>query len=638
MNTDTLILDKLPANAPDGATSDWSAHVVLRDGSVVTREVASFDRTGTRVRLASDLDPMPLAGAMCVLESATAPATQWRVVSVRETGGLTRAFQARQYDPGRYAAVEAGLNLAAPATDTGSGPLPAPASVSLRERLYEDGGATRSALAVGIEDPAGGRDARVGGIDVQVRRTAGEDTGYRPLAFVEAGFAELPDARPGAYRARARYIARNGALRSPWTESAEFTVAGFAAPAVPAGVSVTALGGGYSVSWDAPAERDYAYTEILERSGQGAAEVAGRSAAAPWPRLGLEATERHVSVRHVDRTGRKTAASAESAVTPLQADIQAVQESATAAADSATEAADSATQAREAVSGIAGTVASEVNSKLDTTFAPAIALRTKTDDSTRLELASLADLGGTPSPAKIDAGALRLGSDFEVSDGRLGIADAGAQRRAAVGREQGHTRQQHHRHDRPLRRHALVRGDRRGRHRRSIALRVGAPDHNCGRHRRRHRIRQAQRRAKIQRRARRRPLHRGLLLALGQRADAVPSERHRRRHAARHAAVLPDGRQERRRERSPSSGLLTANRYSTAGPWGGRGNARPPRHQSAMQRQPRSCGHDGALNVSGHIQSGIGDVLLGHALVHRSPEDRRAGIVSGGARPRHHGQ
>ena len=425
MNTDTLILDKLPANAPDGATSDWSAHVVLRDGSVVTREVASFDRTGTRVRLASDLDPMPLAGAMCVLESATAPATQWRVVSVRETGGLTRAFQARQYDPGRYAAVEAGLNLAAPATDTGSGPLPAPASVSLRERLYEDGGATRSALAVGIEDPAGGRDARVGGIDVQVRRTAGEDTGYRPLAFVEAGFAELPDARPGAYRARARYIARNGALRSPWTESAEFTVAGFAAPAVPAGVSVTALGGGYSVSWDAPAERDYAYTEILERSGQGAAEVAGRSAAAPWPRLGLEATERHVSVRHVDRTGRKTAASAESAVTPLQADIQAVQESATAAADSATEAADSATQAREAVSGIAGTVASEVNSKLDTTFAPAIALRTKTDDSTRLELASLADLGGTPSPAKIDAGALRLGSDFEVSDGRLGIADAG---------------------------------------------------------------------------------------------------------------------------------------------------------------------------------------------------------------------
>lgn len=425
MNTDTLILDKLPANAPDGETPGWSVHVVLSDGSVVTHEVASFDRAAGRVTLSADLDPLPLAGAMCVLESATAPSTQWRVVSVRETDGLGLGFQARQYDAGRYAAVETGLKLAAPAPDSASGPLAAPASVSLRERLYEDGGATRSALAVGIEDPAGGRDARVAGIDVQIRRMTGDDTGYRPLAFTEMGFAELPDARTGAYQARARYIARNGALRSPWTESAEVTVAGFAAPAVPAGVTVAALGGGYGVSWDAPTERDYAYTEILERSGQGTAEVVGRSAAAPWPRLGLDTAERHVSVRHVDRTGRKTAASAEIAVTPEEADVQAVQDSAAAAAASATQAADSATQAREAVTGIAGTVASEVDSRLDTTFAPAIVLRTKTGDATRLEPAALSDLDGTASTAKIDAGALRLGNDLEVSaDGRLGVANA----------------------------------------------------------------------------------------------------------------------------------------------------------------------------------------------------------------------
>ena len=416
-------LDRLPDGAPDGPASGWSAHVVLRDGSVVTHRVTSFDRAGARVTLSSDLDSVRLAGAMCVLENATAPSTQWRVLSVREIDGLRRAFQARQYDPGRYAAVETGLKLAAPAPDSGSGPLPAPASVSLRERLYEDGGATKSALAVGIEEPAGGRDTRVAGIDVQIRRTAGDDTGYRPLAYVEAGFAELSNARPGGYRARARYVAGNGALRGPWTESAEFTAAGFAAPAVPAGVSLTAVAGGYAVSWDTPAERDYAYTEILERSGQGAAEAVGRSAASPWPRLGLDTAERHVSVRHVDRTGRKTAASAESAVTPEELDVQAAQTAAAEAADSATTAADSAGEVDRAVAGLPAAVATAVDGHLDTELANAVALRAKTGDAARLEPASLSDLDGTASTAKIDAGALSLGTDFEVADGRLGIAD-----------------------------------------------------------------------------------------------------------------------------------------------------------------------------------------------------------------------
>ena len=421
-----LRLDRLPDEAPDGDTSDWSVHIVLRDGSIVTREVASFHRAAGCVLLSSDLDPVPLTGAKCVLESASAPSTQWRVLSVRETDGPGLEFCARQYDPGRYAAVETGLKLDTQALDAGPGSRPAPASVSLHERLYEDGGVTRSALAVGVEDPLGARGARVAAIDAQIRRTSGADTGYRPLAFGESGLVEVPEVRPGAtYQARARYIGRSGAVRGPWTESDEVTVAGFDELAEPAGVSVTAVGGGYAVAWDALSERDYAYTEILERTGSAVAEVVGRSAASPWPRLGLQATERHVSVRHVDRTGRRTAASAESAVTPEPTDAGAAEAAAARARASATAAADSAAEADRTVAGMPAAVATEVDSHLDTAFADAVVLREKTGAAQRLELAGLADLGGDADTAQIDAGALRAGDEFEVSaDGRLGIADA----------------------------------------------------------------------------------------------------------------------------------------------------------------------------------------------------------------------
>ena len=315
-----LALDRLPDNAPEEQATDWVAHVVLQDGSVVTHTVRAFDRAAGTCTLTPDLPSSPLAGAMCVLESATAPSTLWRVLSVQETDGLALDFTARQYHPGRYAAVEAGLKLAAPEPEEIPGQLPAPAGVSMRERLYEDGAVTKSALAIGVEDPAGGRDARVARIDYQLRRTTGEDTAYRAVAFTGAGFAERLDVRPGTYRARARYLAHNGAVRSPWTESTEIEVAGVPPLDEPQGVTVTALPGGYSASWDTPTERDYAYTEILDRTeAESAATVRGRTPGVPWNRLGLDTAKRLVSVRHVDREGRMTDASAEFAVTPLEA-------------------------------------------------------------------------------------------------------------------------------------------------------------------------------------------------------------------------------------------------------------------------------------------------------------------------------
>ena len=219
-----LAVDRLPEHAPEGQATGWVAHVVLEDGSVVTHPVSAFDRSAGTCTLTPDLRSTPLTGALCVLSSASAPSTLWRVLSVHETDGLALDFTARQYHPGRYAAVETDLTLNPLESDRLHGQVPAPAAVTLHKRLYEDGSGTRSALVIGVEDPAGGRDARVAGIDYRLRRTTGEDTDYRPVAFTEAGLAEILDVRPGTYRARARYLADNGALRSPWTESADGTI------------------------------------------------------------------------------------------------------------------------------------------------------------------------------------------------------------------------------------------------------------------------------------------------------------------------------------------------------------------------------------------------------------------------------
>ena len=295
-----------------------------------------------------------------------------------------------------------------------------------------------------VQDPPGGRDTRIAGIEYEIRRTAGDtgaNTDYWPLACTGSGFAELPGVRPGTtYQARARYAAHDGAAPGPWTESDEKTVEGFAELDAPANVNVAAIPGGYAVSWDAPEERDYAYTEILEREdGQTAAEVKGRTAASPWPRLGLQSTARLVSVRHVDRAGRAGTGSAEHRVTPDEADTQ-------AARDAAAAAKAAAAQARDAVAGLPDALANEVDARIDAELAPAVVLREKAGEADRLELAALSDLGGAASPARIDAvGASHRRGLRSVRRRAPGPLRHRPQPRAAVGRERGGARRRHNR-------------------------------------------------------------------------------------------------------------------------------------------------------------------------------------------------
>ena len=319
-----IYVDALPPSAPNGDVAGWTVHVVHAGGRVATYPVENFtlNRNCARLVLPQGTDALPpvFVAAMCVFTSAGLDSELWRVLGVGEQGPLQFDIRARAYEPGRYAAVERGLNLDTFAPPGAVGDPAPPAAVTLRQSTFDDGLATRSTLLFGVSDPVGGRDPRVTGLDYELRGPAAADR-YRPVSFQEGQALEIRDVRAGAYRARARYILETGAVRSAWRESAPLDVTGFDPLAVPAGVGVVAVVGGYRASWTAPPERDYAYTEILDRSGDAAAEVRGRTSATSFNRLGLGAKEHRVSVRHVDRTGRVTSASAEIAVSPLAAAV-----------------------------------------------------------------------------------------------------------------------------------------------------------------------------------------------------------------------------------------------------------------------------------------------------------------------------
>ena len=220
----TLTLDALDASLD--TSLDWTAHVVLADGSVGEAGVASLRTADHALVLEEALSSAPLSHALCVLEAPELEPKLWRVVSVAERDVLEFAFSARAYHADKYTAVEDGVTVSVPAYSLlPTGPLAAPDAIVLEEYLYQDGVVVKTALSLSVE---GGEDARIGFIDVHMK-SPGDDA-YRPAALTRARSAEIKDVRVGAYQARARFVDGSGTIKSPWTPSVAFTALGKTAP------------------------------------------------------------------------------------------------------------------------------------------------------------------------------------------------------------------------------------------------------------------------------------------------------------------------------------------------------------------------------------------------------------------------
>ena len=301
-----LRCDALPAYGAGG----WRASLVLPDGTLEQRAVSRFD--GRDLVLAAPLSAPPRPNAMCVLEAAGKEARLWRVASVAERGPLDHEVRAAAHDPNRYAVVEAGLNLMEPdLPDLFGRPLAAPAYVRLSEEHPSDGRGQRTVLVASVAAPEDPAAALGGGADVQIRPP--NETEWRPLGGGAALRHELPNAEIGGlYRARARHFLGDGAVRSPWTESADLTVQGYATLPVPAGLEATALDGGYALEWDPAESPNYLHTQVLDgpssAAAVSAATVRGETDGTFFVRTGLAAEAVKAWVRHVDRAGRPGAA------------------------------------------------------------------------------------------------------------------------------------------------------------------------------------------------------------------------------------------------------------------------------------------------------------------------------------------
>ena len=138
--------------------------------------------------------------------------------------------------------------------------------------------------------------------------------------------------------------------------------------------------------------------------------------------------QQQVSAAQTAQTAAETAkASAETAATNASTSETNASGSASAAATSATNAAASATGAADAVAGIDATVTASIDTALATEFASAIVMRAETGDgasSSSLELASLTNLSGSRSTAKLRAENVELvagDSSLKVTDGKLAL-------------------------------------------------------------------------------------------------------------------------------------------------------------------------------------------------------------------------
>lgn len=310
-----LTLDQIDLDA----SLEWTASLVLPDGTVAEAKVSAID--GHTVTLAKALAAAPLPNAICVFSAPEVEPRMWRVLRVSEKDNLEFTFAAAAYHPDKFAAIEAGINVSEPDyVWYPNGDLAPPASTTLFEHLYEDNDLIRVALDVGV---TAADDPRISEIQYEIKGP--DDDDFQPAGLSAARTIEVKNVRTGAHKARARFIGDTDHSASSWTDSAPLNVLGKKAkPAKPKSLIATAISKGYSLSWAAPAELDYSHSEVLDAGYvvstvlPAGATLRGSISANIFSRFNaVVGTRLRIWVRHIDTTGNVSSL-ATAVVTPTE--------------------------------------------------------------------------------------------------------------------------------------------------------------------------------------------------------------------------------------------------------------------------------------------------------------------------------
>ena len=230
---DDVVDDVLIAS---GVTVIW---LLQSDGNTVSYEIDQrLGIVGATINLTGDLDEVPAAGALVLLQTNQVAQVLWRVRAVTEVDALEYRVVANRYSSSNYADAESETYIEEPSFSLiPRGDLAPPESVAIEDFLYQDRGQVRTALAISVED-AIAADPRAFYVRYEIKGPG--DLRWLPLVVTEARTYDYRGIRIGLWQARAQFVDGTGGVKSPWVESLIFDALGKTAPpSAPEQVGVT---------------------------------------------------------------------------------------------------------------------------------------------------------------------------------------------------------------------------------------------------------------------------------------------------------------------------------------------------------------------------------------------------------------
>lgn len=234
----------------------YTLSVTLPDGRVLDRAVAGGIGEHSALTLVDPLPVAPDAGAMWSLSSASLTPRRFRVRSIRELEPNVFEVTALLHDPTKYARVEQGLNLPAPAYQGGVTPLPTPANLRAVESVYWVNGLPQARVSVSWTTS---NLPEIAGYRADVMTPGGQ---WQEWATTRVGGFDIEPAAEGRYTIRVTTLGHDNRRAS--AEIGLIVRGKGTPPGQPTGLAASGGIRQIALRWSNPTDTDLAHIEVWE--------------------------------------------------------------------------------------------------------------------------------------------------------------------------------------------------------------------------------------------------------------------------------------------------------------------------------------------------------------------------------------
>jgi predicted phage tail protein len=129
---------------PTGSLAGYTLSVMLSDGTLEERNIVNY--SGQNITVLTAYTSAPQAQSVWVMKSSTVEPQTFRVIGIAEEDDGTYSINAIKYVPGKYAAVEYGLDLETRSYTTLTDPPAVPTNLAINESLYRSPAGIRTKI------------------------------------------------------------------------------------------------------------------------------------------------------------------------------------------------------------------------------------------------------------------------------------------------------------------------------------------------------------------------------------------------------------------------------------------------------------------------------------------------------------